>query len=103
MDEVLVDRACRVCGNTLADWENPECCAACSSAAYEKTKAQWRARGWHKETCSQCGATGMVAHYSASDFEGAIECSACWGTGGYWVSPKGRMAICPGGPFLGRL
>lgn len=56
--------------------------------------------GWHIESCHKCMGSGMQLHYSAYDFEGASECDGCYGNGIIWVSPKGRHALYPGGPFV---
>lgn len=58
---------------------------------------------WHKIKCGTCDGHGMVSKYTydGSDFEGPEECGDCWGQGSIWISPKGRLALYPGGPFLG--
>jgi len=58
---------------------------------------------WHTEKCTACYGTGQVSDYSACDFEGPKECGHCWGSGNIWISPKGRIALYPGGPFLGSI
>jgi hypothetical protein len=63
--------------------------------------ALWTARGWRTETCHSCRGYGVVSVYSAQDFEGAGPCKRCGESGRVWVSPKGRRAHYPGGPFCG--
>jgi hypothetical protein len=42
----------------------------------------------------------MVSDYGCGeDFCGPKECDCCWGNGSYWVTPKGRHVVYPGGPF----
>jgi hypothetical protein len=50
--------------------------------------------------CPRCGGWGVVSVYSAGDFEGPSECPKCNG-GQKWRYPSGRLAMYPGGPFLG--
>lgn len=57
---------------------------------------------WKQVRCPAGCYAGTVAVYSAADFEGPGECETCKGSGGVWVSPKGAMALYPGGPFCGR-
>lgn len=56
-------------------------------------------RGWKYEKCFACYGTGMVSDYSGGDFNGPKECDKCCGNGAYWVTPKGRHVLYPGGPF----
>lgn len=56
---------------------------------------------WGKVKCADCMGYGQVSDYRGDDFHGAVDCSECGGTGSLWVSPKGRIAHYPGGPFLG--
>ena len=58
---------------------------------------------WAEVTCDDCGGTGMVADYGpfGLDFEGPKECPVCTGSGVLWMSPTGRLATHPGGPFRG--
>lgn len=35
--------------------------------------------------------------------EEPVTCKDCWGSGIMWVSPGGRLAEYPGGPFRGQL
>ena len=57
--------------------------------------------GWKIERCYACNGTGQVSSYSidGSDFLGPKECANCGGTGQYWITPKGRHVLYPGGPF----
>ena len=56
--------------------------------------------GWKRERCYVCNGTGMVSDYGCGeDFCGPKECDCCWGNGSYWVTPKGRHVVYPGGPF----
>ena len=57
---------------------------------------------WREDSCGQCRGYGVVSDYSGGDFDGAAECPGCGGIGGYYVSEKDRLAMWPGGPFLGR-
>ena len=57
------------------------------------------AKGWKTERCPICYGTGMVSDYSWSDFLGPKECDSCGGNGRYWITPKGRHVVYPGGPF----
>ena len=50
--------------------------------------------------CPRCGGYGMVSHYSATDFEGAMECPDCAG-GSLVVYESDRLALYPGGPMRG--
>jgi DnaJ-class molecular chaperone len=61
--------------------------------------------GWKQEGCTNCRGHGVVSDYgySGRDFEGPKDCPACGGAGHLWISPKGRTAMYPGGPFTGRL
>ncbi|MBE3040553.1 MAG: hypothetical protein IMZ62_17280 [Chloroflexi bacterium] len=61
-------------------------------------------RKWHTITCAACGGAGMVSEYTCGgdDFLGPKECDCCGGSGEQWVSPQGRIADYPGGPFRGR-
>jgi hypothetical protein len=62
---------------------------------------------WKQIACPNCGGHGIVSHYSYGpdgvDFDGADECKRCSGSGELWLSPKGRIAQYPGGPFVGRV
>lgn len=52
-------------------------------------------------SCPECAGHGVVAHYSARDFEGADPCPVCGGGGVVWQYPSGRLAKWRGGPLLG--
>lgn len=68
--------------------------------AYEQQVLRWERQGWKRERCFMCSGTGMVSDYgNGEDFYGPKECDSCWGNGAYWVTPKGRHVVCPGGPF----
>lgn len=56
---------------------------------------------WRVVECSICNGHGVVSAYSSVDFLGPKECSSCRGSGFVWISPKGRIADYPGGPFRG--
>jgi hypothetical protein len=66
-----------------------------------QTVTEWyRAQcGWRRECCYCCYGTGMVSA-GTYDFDGPEECSGCGGGGAYWVTPRGRHVMWPGGPFL---
>jgi hypothetical protein len=53
---------------------------------------------WLPDTCSQCGGHTIYAVWSG-DYD-IVDCNKC-SNGKVWVSPKDRVAIWPGGPFLG--
>ena len=57
------------------------------------------ARGWKRERCFQCYGTGQVSDYTGGDFNGPTECDMCGGGGSYWLTPTGKAARWPGGPF----
>lgn len=59
---------------------------------------KWIADGWRYEKCPDCNGHGL-RHVCPGDVE---ECRTCGYEGRLWVSPTGRMAVYPGGPFLGR-
>ncbi|HYT41033.1 MAG TPA: hypothetical protein VEP90_01685 [Methylomirabilota bacterium] len=69
---------------------------------YDKNVIEWyrEACGWRRETCYMCYGTGMVSDYgTGEDFYGPKECDYCRGSAQYWVTPKGRHVLYPGGPF----
>ncbi len=53
--------------------------------------------GWKVAPCSLCRGIGVVWSYT---YDGPIECKDC-NNGVVYISPKGRRALYPGGPFLG--
>ena len=55
-----------------------------------------RQKGWRVATCSMCRGTGLKWSYEV----GAVDCRHC-NNGVVYISPKGRLALYPGGPFLG--
>jgi hypothetical protein len=56
--------------------------------------------GWRVERCFICNGTGLECDYGCGeDFYGPKECGSCGGNGRYWVTPRGRRVLCPGGPF----
>ena len=65
-----------------------------------KTITEWYREqcGWRQERC-YCCVGGLVSDYSGGDFCGPKECSSCGGNGSYWVTPRGRHVLWPGGPF----
>jgi len=66
------------------------------------TVTEWfrKSQGWRNERCFSCYGTGMESDYGWNcDFLGPKECGSCGGNGQYWVTPKGRHALYPGGPF----
>jgi len=59
--------------------------------------------GWSTDRCHDCGGHGLVSDYGdGEDFYGAKECKTCGGKGYLFVSPKGKLAEYPGGPFRGQ-
>jgi hypothetical protein len=56
---------------------------------------------WREETCGACRGYGLVSDYSGGDFNGAMGCESCGEQGFVWRSPKDRLALYPGGPFVG--
>ena len=67
------------------------------------TVTDWfrKVNGWCRESCSSCYGTGMESDYDywSGDFMGPKECGSCGGNGQYWISPRGRHVLYPGGPF----
>lgn len=57
---------------------------------------------WRKVVCSSC-VLGVVGDYRNGDFYGPKECNTCGGSGYNWISPKGAIAMWPGGPFVGTM
>ena len=59
--------------------------------------------GWKNIQCVACGGHGLLGDWgNGEDFYGPRECNDCFGSGRIWKSPKGYLAIYPGGPFRGR-
>lgn len=60
--------------------------------------------GWTTMKCGTCDGKGMVSGYTSfgTDFSGPEECCDC-NNGEIYVSPSGRLALYPGGPFVGSL
>jgi DnaJ-class molecular chaperone len=60
--------------------------------------------GWTQDRCTACNGTGLA--YVRTRPEGPISaqerCRECRGRGSTWLSPAGRRAAFPGGPFLTR-
>jgi len=56
---------------------------------------------WRWKECAICRGYGVVSDYSGGDFQGAKDCDACM-DGIYFITPTGRCAAWPGGPFCGR-
>lgn len=56
---------------------------------------------WKTIRCSKCRGYGVVSVYSTYDFEGPGDCRRCGGDGTLFITPTGRLAIYPGGPFVG--
>ncbi len=54
---------------------------------------------WKTYKCGSCRGYGVVSVYSAEDFLGAGDCECNGGT--VSVSENDRLAVYPGGPFLG--
>jgi len=57
-------------------------------------------QSWHWEKCAYCNGYGVVSDYRGGDFNGAMECPRCNGSGRFVVYPSGAIAQYPGGPFL---
>jgi len=61
------------------------------------------AKGWREDPCPACAGTGwiggrrMEAPLTLADY-----CPQCRGRGATWISPQGRRASYPGGPWMGR-
>ena len=98
VDDDGLPYTCQECGFAL-DAEANEIAPSKAECETCHPWIRWRRNGWHDETCGVCRGTGMVADYSAYDFEGAKDCTSC-NSGVVWVSPKGRHAEYPGGRFL---
>lgn len=60
-------------------------------------------KAWQAVACGPCGGHGVVAVYSSNDFLGPRTCGTCDGAGEVYQTPKGRLIMYPGGPFVGRL
>lgn len=58
-------------------------------------------QGWRTVNCGNCAGCGMVSDFRGGDFNGPMDCPDCGGSGAQWVSPQGRIADYPGGPFRG--
>lgn len=58
---------------------------------------------WQAVQCWECGGHGVQANYDSEGFMSPSDCDACGGEGSLWVSPAGRLALWPGGPFVGSL
>lgn len=56
---------------------------------------------WRTVACSHCRGYGVIATYSAYDFEGPGECSTCDGSGRFFIRPGGQLFQYPGGPAAG--
>lgn len=59
--------------------------------------AAGKAVEWTSHTCEACAGYGLVEAFGG----GPTECFSCGGSGFYFVSPAGRIADYPGGPFRG--
>jgi len=63
---------------------------------------KYRAQGWTECRCDACHGSGMRPG-SNTPYQCAMnECPACAGRGATWISPAGRRAAYPGGPWMGR-
>ena len=64
------------------------------------------ADGWRQDTCPDCGGRGIAYSHRDRDprlpITGMERCRACAGRGSTWISPAGRRAAYPGGPWMGR-
>lgn len=58
--------------------------------------ARWIAKGWKHVSCGCCAGLEWGG-------EEPRECKDCGGNGSLWQSPKGALALYPGGPFVGRV
>jgi len=63
------------------------------------------AQGWRQQACPACRGSGLAyAHRDGAPrapITGHERCRACAGRGSTWISPAGRRASYPGGPWLG--
>jgi len=59
-------------------------------------------RGWSQRQCEACQGTGMRPGSGILYRCPANACQACEGRGATWISPQGRRAAYPGGPFMPR-
>ena len=55
---------------------------------------------WRTIQCPGCNGFGVIAVYSAYDFEGPGECPECV-NGTLWLRPSGHAFLYPGGPAAG--
>lgn len=59
-------------------------------------------REWTRLPCHECNGHGIVSNYgNGEDFFGPKECDCCNGGGTLWRSPRGALAVFPGGAFRG--
>ena len=72
-----------------AEWE-------AEAVAWRARLAALKAKGWREVSCGCCGGLQWGG-------EEPRECLDCNASGTYWVTPGGRTALYPGGPFTGRL
>lgn len=63
-------------------------------STYEDYRQKYFDKGWKIKSCGCCCGLEWGGEYPR-------ECRNCNGTGQYWVSPKGKHVLYPGGPFLG--
>jgi len=66
-----------------------------------RTRVSSSGKVWTEGQCGRCGGHGVVSVYTMGDFDGAGWCPDCGGSGSLWRSPKGALAVYPGGPFCG--
>ncbi len=57
---------------------------------------------WITKSCDYCGGSGYIEPFFDSGYGYGIECKRC-SAGTVYVSDKGRLALWPGGPFVGSL
>jgi len=66
---------------------------------------KYLAEGWRQDPCPACRGSGL-AYARRPDapmvVTGMERCRSCNGRGSTWISPQGRRAAYPGGPFLPR-
>lgn len=61
---------------------------------------EYTRQGWREHPCSVCQGRGLRPGETLGYLCAASACRQCAGRGSTWVSPQGRRASYPGGPWL---
>lgn len=75
---------CGAVQNRDGTWEEP--------IKWEDYIKKYTDKGWREKSCGCCAGLEWGGEYPR-------ECRHCNGGGYYWVTPKGRHVLYPGGPF----